>query len=92
MGKVVDDAFQSLKAYLIHLPKIASLVLGQTLLLYLVILEQAVSTTLVVETTKEQIPVYCLLIKKFAYTLVLASQKLRPYLRHTMWLSSSTNC
>jgi len=71
------------------LPKIASAFLGEMLLLYLVVSEQAISTVLVVDRAKEQIPIYYVshalagveikypLIKKFTYTLV--SRKLRPY-------------
>ena len=89
--KEADGAFQPLKVYLAHLPKIASPVLGETLLLYVVILEQAVSVVLAVERAREQILVYYVshalvgakvnypLIEKFAYTLVMASWKLRPY-------------
>lgn len=53
-----EEAFQALKTYLAHLPKIASPLLGETLLFYLVVSEQAISTVLVVETAKEQIPIY----------------------------------
>ena len=52
-----DEALQALKSYLAHLSKIASALPGETFLLYLVISKQAVSTVLVVERAKEQIPV-----------------------------------
>ena len=80
-----------MKSYLAHLPKIASPVLDETLLLYLAVSEQAVSAVLVVERAKEQISTYYvshalagaevnyLLIEKLAYILVMASQKRRPY-------------
>jgi len=71
-----------------HLPKIASPLSGETLLFYLAVSEQAISTVLVVERAKEKIPVYYVshalagvkvnypIIEKFAYTLVMASRKL----------------
>jgi len=61
------------------------------LLLYLAISDHTVSAVLVAERAKEQIPMYYIshalagaemnypLIKKFAYALVMASRKLRPY-------------
>ena len=61
------------------------------LLLYLAISEQAISAVLLVERSKEQISMYYAsyalveaewnypLIEKFAYALVLARRKLRPY-------------
>jgi len=64
---------------------------GKILVLYLAVAEHAVSAILVVERAKEQIPVYYIshalagakvnypLIEKFAYTFVMASQKLGPY-------------
>jgi len=83
--KEVDDICQALKAFLAHLPKIANPIPRETLLLYLAALEQVVSAVLVVERAKEQITIYNVsnalagdeanyrLIKKFAYTLVMAS-------------------
>ena len=80
-----------LKIYLAQLPKITSPLVGETLVLYLVVSEQAASAVLVVERAKEQILVYYVthalaaeevnysLIEKFAYAVVMASQKLRPY-------------
>ena len=53
-----DEAFQALKTYLAHLPKITSPLQRETLLLYLDISEYAISTNLVVERAKEQIPAY----------------------------------
>ena len=89
--KEADEAFQALKAYLTHLPKIASPFPKETLLPYLVVSKQAMSMVLEVERAKEQIPVYYVshalagaevnypLIEKFVYTLVMGSRKLRPY-------------
>ena len=56
--KEADKAFQALKIYLAHLPKIASPLPGEKLLLYLVISKHAISVVLVVERNKEQVPVY----------------------------------
>ena len=59
--------------------------------LYLAVSEHAVSAVLVAERAREQVPVYYIshalagaevnypLIEKFAYALVMASRKLRPY-------------
>ena len=58
MGQGSNDAFQALKVYLAHLPKVASTIPGETLLLYLAVSEQAVSAVLVVERAKEQMLVY----------------------------------
>jgi len=82
-----------LKTYLAQLPKIASPVEGEVLVLYLAVSEHAVSAVLVAKRAKEQIPVYYVshtlagaklnypLIEKFAYALVMASRKLRPYFK-----------
>jgi len=48
-----DDAFQSLNAYLARLPKIASPMPREPLLLYLAISKQAISVIFVVEQEKE---------------------------------------
>ena len=86
-----DEAFQALKTYLAQLPKIASPAEGEVLVLYLAVSEHAVSAVLMVERVREQIPVYYVshalaggkmnnpFIEKFAYALVMASLKLRPY-------------
>jgi len=86
-----DEAFKLLTAYVAHSSNIASPVQGETLHPYLAVSEQVVSAVLVVERPRERIPVSYMshalagaqvnypLIDKFAYTLVLASQKLRPY-------------
>jgi len=80
-----------LKTYLAQLPKIASPLEGEVLVLYLAILEHAVSAVLLVERAKGQIPMCYVshalagaevnypLIKMFAYALVMASRKLRSY-------------
>jgi len=47
-----------LKTYLAQLPKIASPLLGETLVIYLAISEHAISAVLLVERAKEQVLVY----------------------------------
>jgi len=86
-----DEAFQALKTYLAQLPKITSPTEGEVLVLYLAVSEHAVSAVLLAECAREQIPLYYVshalagaemnypLIEKFAYTLIMVSQKLRPY-------------
>ena len=61
------------------------------MILYLAVSEHVISAVLVVKREKEQIPVYYIsyalagmkvnypLIEKFAYAVVMASQKLRHY-------------
>ena len=86
----MDATFHSFKEYLSHLRKIASPSQGKPLLPYFVIPEQAVSVVLIGEREREYIHVYHVshvfmevelnypFIKKFAYALVLVSQKLLP--------------
>ena len=74
-----------------QLPRMVSLNLREPLLLYLAVSDYAVSVVLVVERDRHQHPVYYishvltgpesryLLIEKFAYALLIASRKLRPY-------------
>jgi len=71
--------------------KIASPIEGEVLVLYLAVSDHAVAAVLVVERAKEQIPVHYVshtlagaevnypFIEKFAYAVVMASRKLRPY-------------
>ena len=80
-----------MKTYLAHLLRIANPLPAETLQLYLAVSKQAIGAVLVVERAKEHILVYYvshalsgaevsyLLVEKFAYILVMASQKLRPY-------------
>jgi len=80
-----------LKTYLAQLPKIASPLEGKILVLYLSISEHAISVVLIVERATVKIPMYYVshalveaevnypLAEKFAYALVMASRKLRPY-------------
>jgi len=67
--------------------------MGETFLLYLAVSEQAISTVLVADRAKEQIPVYYVshaltgaeinypLIEKFACALVMANRNLRHYFK-----------
>jgi len=89
--KEANEAFQALKTYLAQLPKVSNPAEWEVSVLYLAISEHAVSAVLVAERAKEQIHVYYVshalvgakmnypLIEKFAYALVIASRKLRPY-------------
>ena len=80
-----------MRTYLAQLPKIASPAEGEVLVLYLAISKHTVSAVLVAERAKKQIPIYYvshtlagvemnyLLIENFAYALVTATRRLRPY-------------
>ena len=81
-----EVAFQSLKDYLSHLPRIASPNQGEPLLLYLAVSDQAVSAILVEKRARDWVPIYYCshalirakfnysLIEKFICVLVLASR------------------
>jgi len=87
-----EEAFQKLKEYLGQLPRMVSPNLKELLLLYLAVFDCAVSAVLVAERNRQQYSVYYishvltrsksryLLVEKFAYALLIASRKLRPYL------------
>jgi len=86
-----EKAFQKLKEYLGQLSCMVSPNLKELLLLYLAVFGCAISAVLVAESSRQQHPVYYvshvltgpksryLLVEKFAYALLIASQKLRPY-------------
>jgi len=86
-----EEAFQKLKEYLGQLLHMVSHNLKEPLLLYLVVSYCAVSAVLVAKRSCQQYPVYYvshiltrpesryLFVEKFAYALLIASQKLRPY-------------
>jgi len=86
-----ERAFQRLKEYLGQLPRMVSPNLREPLLLCLAVFDYAVSAVLVVERDRQQHPVYYvshvltgpesqyLFVEKFAYALLIASRKLRPY-------------
>jgi len=86
-----EKAFQRLKQYLEKLPWMVSLTSNEPLLLYLAVLDYAMSVVLVVKRNRRQHLVYYVshllieaelrypLIKKFAYALLIASRKPCPY-------------
>jgi len=79
---------------LAHLQKIASPLIGEALIFYLVGSERVIIVVLVVERAKVQIPIYYVrhalagaeanypFIEKLTYALVMASRKLRPCSRY----------
>jgi len=86
-----EEAFQRLKEYLSQLPRMVSPNPKESLLLYLAVSDYAVSAVLVADRGRQQYPVYYvshmltrpetryLPVEKFAYALLVASRKLRPY-------------
>ncbi|KAL2228596.1 UNVERIFIED_CONTAM: Retrovirus-related Pol polyprotein from transposon 17.6 [Sesamum indicum] len=86
-----DQALQELKEYLTKPPLLANLKEGETLLLYLGVSENAVSSVLVRKEGNNQNPIYYVSkmlqgaesryseMEKLALTLVVTAQKLRPY-------------
>ena len=86
-----EAAFQELKRYLSHPPLLSPSKEGESLQLYLAVSATAVSTALIREEDKKQLPVYYVSqafqgaefgypkIEKIAFTLIMASRKLRQY-------------
>ena len=86
-----DRAFANLKAYLSSPPLLISLGMGKKLYLYLEASEETLAAVLVKETSKGQFSIYYVSktlhdselnysrIKKLAYSLLMASRKLRQY-------------
>ncbi|XP_070005182.1 uncharacterized protein [Nicotiana sylvestris] len=86
-----QQALRNLKMYLSNPPLLAKPKAGERLLIYLAILEVAVSTVLVREEQGKQSPIYYVSnslldaetqypqLEKLALALILASRKLRPY-------------
>nr|XP_017227468.1 PREDICTED: uncharacterized protein LOC108203223 [Daucus carota subsp. sativus] len=84
-------AFEELKKYMAEPPLLSKPIDGETLYVYLVVSEQALSAVLVREELKVQKPVYYVskvlhgaelnysMIEKFALAMITASRKLRPY-------------
>ena len=92
-----EEAFGQVKRHLANLPRLASVVLGEKLSVYLAASQHAVNSVLTKEVVGEQLPVYYashilngpeeryLPLEKLALVLVLASRKLRPYFQaHTI--------
>ena len=86
-----DEAFTNLKAYLSSPPLLVSPKTGEKLYLYLATSEETLAAVLIKETLKGQLPIYYVSkalhdselnysrIEKLAYSLLMASQKLRQY-------------
>jgi hypothetical protein len=86
-----EQAFQELKGVLASPPILSKLDPGQMLYLYLAVADEAVSDALVKEESRTQSPIYFVSkalqgselnyqrLEKVAYSLLLASRRLRPY-------------
>ena len=86
-----ETAFQELKRYLSNPPLLSLSKEGENLYLYLAVSAIVVSTTLIREEDRKQLPVYYVSqafqevkakyprIEKIAFVLIVASRKLRPY-------------
>ncbi|KAK8928297.1 hypothetical protein KSP39_PZI017417 [Platanthera zijinensis] len=86
-----EEAFQGLKRQLSQAPLLQSPKEGEDLALYLGVRGEAVSSVLVREEGKKQLPVYYVsrilkkaelrypILEKLAYALVISARKLRPY-------------
>ncbi|XP_065007665.1 uncharacterized protein LOC103992979 [Musa acuminata AAA Group] len=92
-----EEAFTQVKRHLANLPRLASVVFGEKLSVYLAASQHAVSSVLTKEVSGEQLPVYYAShilngpeeryppLEKLTLALVLASRKLRPYFQaHTI--------
>ena len=89
--KKCETTFQELKRYLSNPPLLSPSKEGEDLFLYLAVSVTAVSTTLIREENKIQLPVYYICqafqgdearyprIEKITLALIVASRKLRPY-------------
>ena len=89
--KQCEEAFINLKAYLSSPPLLVSPEIGEKFYLYLVTFEETLATVLIKETSKDQSPIYYVSkalydfelnynkIEKLAYSLLMASRKLRQY-------------
>ena len=88
-----ETAFHKLKHYLSNPPLLSPSKEGEDLFLYLAVSVTAVSTALIKEENRVQLPVYhvsqafqgaearYLPIEKITFALIVASRKLHPYLR-----------
>ena len=86
-----ESAFLDLKAHLAEPPVLSKPKAGEPLFLYLAVTEDAASAVLVREEDQVQKPIYYIskrllgaesrypLMEKFAFCLITASRKLRPY-------------
>jgi hypothetical protein len=86
-----EDAFKELKVSLASPPVLTKPIVGDTLILYLAVTDEAVSAVLIREKGKGQFPIYFVSkalqgvdlnyqrLEKVAFALLIASRKLRPY-------------
>ncbi|XP_071715296.1 uncharacterized protein [Rutidosis leptorrhynchoides] len=86
-----EKAFQEMKALLKDLPTLTAPIAGETLILYLGIAQEAVSSVLIAERDGVQTPIYFVSkalsgselnyrpIEKFVYALVITARRLRRY-------------
>lgn len=92
-------AFSQLKKYLMSSPLQSKTVLGEVLYLYLAVSPTSISTALIQEERGVQKPIYFISkalrgaeerspkMEKVAFALVIASRKLRPYFKLTLFRS-----
>jgi hypothetical protein len=85
------DAFQEVKASLASPPILTKPTMGDTLIIYLAVADEAVSVVLIREEAKAQLPIYFVSralqgakvnyqrLEKVAFALLIASRKLHPY-------------
>ncbi|KAL0454973.1 UNVERIFIED_CONTAM: Transposon Tf2-12 polyprotein [Sesamum latifolium] len=90
-NKTSQEAFDELKRYLVSPPLLTKPKTGETLYLYLAVLECVISSVLVLQENRERHLVYSVSkvlqgakprysqIEKLAISLVIAARKLRPY-------------
>jgi hypothetical protein len=88
-----EDDFKEVKASLVSLPVLTKPFMGDTLVLYLVVADEAVSAVLIREEGKDQLPIYFVSkvlqgaevnyqrVEKVAFALLITSKKLRPYFK-----------
>ncbi|XP_072088128.1 uncharacterized protein [Arachis hypogaea] len=92
-----EEAFREFKKFLSQPPILTRPIVGEELVLYLSVADRAISSALIREDKVGQHPVYFTSkvlqgpelkyqkLKKFAYSLVVASRRLRPYFQaHTI--------
>ncbi|KAL0400248.1 UNVERIFIED_CONTAM: Transposon Ty3-I Gag-Pol polyprotein [Sesamum radiatum] len=102
-GTPCQHAFEELKAYLTKLPLLVKPSPGETLYLYLSVAPQAVSSVLIREEDRKQLPIYYVSkvlngaegrytpIEKMALALVVTARRLCPYfLSHLVGVKTNT--
>ncbi|KAL5787560.1 hypothetical protein ACOSP7_004509 [Xanthoceras sorbifolium] len=96
-SQTCEEVYQNIKQYLANPPLLSKPKEGETLLLYLVVSETAISAELVKDEESKQLPIYYISktlldaetrytqLEKLALALVTAARKLRPYFQcHTI--------